>query len=592
MDCDINSILITDCGSTTTKAILLLKKGDNSWYMVARGEAPTTVESPFDDVTIGVINSVLELEVLTSKKIVDQESNTLIIPEKDGIGVDIYLSTSSAGGGLQMTAAGVVSSMSAESAKRASLGAGAIIIDTVSVDDGRKTFEKIEKLRKTRPDMILMSGGTDGGTKRHLLELAEIILASDPKPRLGNNLKMPVIYAGNKDAREDVEKILGEKVDLRFVENIRPTLDRENLDGARNAIHELFLEHVMQQAPGYKKLISWTSADIMSTPNAFGNIIQGYANIENKNVLAVDIGGATTDIFSVFNSTYTRTVSANLGMSYSIGNVLFEAGVSNIERHLPFEINHEYLRNTIRNKMIRPTIIPITIEDLRIEQAVAREALRLSFIHHKSLARSLKGVQTVREMGDIMDQKNTGETIIKMNDLGVIIGSGGVLSHAPRRGETALMLVDAFFPEGVTLLAVDSIFMMPHLGVLMGMNTEIATEVFEKDCLIKLGHVVSPIKSDKTMPKSGFVTLVINGDEYKTPYGEISLIELPKGEYLGKVIPNTRSLDFGAGRGKTLEVNLISGEVGIIIDLRDRNKIRSYTEVVKDYENMKIDVLD
>ena len=574
-----NSALITDCGSTTTKAILVLKDDKGAWYMAARGEAPTTVESPFDDVTIGVINSALELEVASGRKLVDRDTNTLITPEKDGVGVDMYLSTSSAGGGLQMTAAGVVSSMSAESAKRASLGAGAIIIDTISVDDGRKTFEKIERFRKTRPDMILMSGGTDGGTKRHLLELAEMILSADPKPRLGKNLKMPVIYAGNIDARADVAKILGSVVDLRFVDNIRPSLDCENLDGARNAIHELFLEHVMQQAPGYQKLSDWVSADIMSTPNAFGNIISKYAENTNQNVLAVDIGGATTDVFSVFNGVYTRTVSANLGMSYSIGNVLFEAGTENIKSWLHFELTDDYLRNTLRNKMIRPTIIPYTMKDLHIEQATAREALRLSFVHHKNLARSLKGVQTVREMGDIVDQKSTGGTIVNMTSLDIIIGSGGVLSHAPRRAQTAFMLVDSFQPEGVTMLAVDSIFMMPHLGVLSSVDEKAATEVFGKDCLIKLGHVVSPVGSHQSSKKHA--RLVINNMEYNIPYGTIKLIKLPKGDYSATLFPNAHNVDFGAGRGKSLSCTLTSGEVGIIIDLRNRvdsnpEKIASY----------------
>lgn len=175
----------------------------------------------------------------------------------------------------------------------------------------------------------------------------------------------------------------------------------------------------------------------MSTPNAFGNIIKNYADINKINVLATDIGGATTDVFSVFNGTYTRTVSANLGMSYSIGNVLYEAGIDNIKSWLPIEVEED-LRNIIRNKMIRPTIIPMTMKSLRIEQAVAREALRLSFIHHKSLARSLKGVQTVRTMGEIMSQGGTGDTIVNMKTLDMVIGSGGVLSHAPKTSGNCL----------------------------------------------------------------------------------------------------------------------------------------------------------
>src|SRR2546421_5299396 len=167
---DIRSILATDCGSTTTKAILIEKQA-NEYRLTVRGEAPTTVESPFDDVTVGVINAVREVEELSGRKLIGADGKIEI---GSGDGVDLYLSTSSAGGGLQMTVAGVVKAMSAESAQRAALGAGAIIMDAIAVDDGRKEYEKVERIRALRPDMILMSGGTDGGTVSHLVDLAEM----------------------------------------------------------------------------------------------------------------------------------------------------------------------------------------------------------------------------------------------------------------------------------------------------------------------------------------------------------------------------------------------------------------------------------
>ena len=92
------------------------------------------------------------------------------------------------------------------------------------------------------------------------------IAAADPKARLGTAYQMPVIYAGNKDARPRIEETLRDKTALVMTENIRPILERENLRPARDKIHDLFLEHVMAQAPGYKKLMSWTGAPIMPTP--------------------------------------------------------------------------------------------------------------------------------------------------------------------------------------------------------------------------------------------------------------------------------------------------------------------------------------
>ena len=133
-----------------------------------------------------------------------------------------------------MTVAGVVMSMSAESAQRAALGAGAIVIDVMAVNDNRKEHERVERLRQLRPDMILMAGGTDGGTVSHLVEIAEMLVSADPKPRLGLGMNLPVIYAGNTQAFAPVAELLEDRVALRQVDNLRPTMEHENLLPARS----------------------------------------------------------------------------------------------------------------------------------------------------------------------------------------------------------------------------------------------------------------------------------------------------------------------------------------------------------------------
>lgn len=565
---------------------MIERNAEGQYRLVARGEAPTTVEKPFEDVTIGVTNAMNELEEVSEGKVPEgytaakrklirdgqvwrmiKEGNRTEERSGDFDGSDMYVSTSSAGGGLQMMVAGVVKSMSAESAERAALGAGAILMDTLAVDDGRKDFQKVDRLRKLRPDIILMSGGTDGGTKTHLVDMAEVILRADPKPRFGD-MKLPVIFAGNKEVREEVKEVLGDSIALNVVDNLRPTLDTENLDPAREEIHELFLEHVMQQAPGYNKLLEWASYEVMATPNAVGKLLKAYADQEGINILGVDIGGATTDVFSVFQGIYNRTVSANLGMSYSICNVLKEAGTENIARWLPFEIDPFEVRNRLRNKMIRPTTIPQAYEDLLIEQAVSREALRLAFLHHKSLARNLKGVQQQRDVGQIFDQAESGSTLIKMLKLDMIIGSGGVLSHAPLRAQSALMMMDAYQPEGVTMLTVDSIFMMPHLGVLSEHFFEAAKQVFDYDCIVKCGHCVSPIGTGKE--GDPMVTISGDGINESITVGQIKVIPLGRHEYKNVTITPTKTFDVGAGKGKEIQAKLEGGTVGIVIDGRGR----------------------
>jgi len=572
----IKSILATDCGSTTTKAILIEKQGDE-YRLVVRGEAPTTVEAPFEDVTKGVLNAAKEVEELRGRQLLDGDK--IITPQKGDKGVDIYISTSSAGGGLQMVVSGIVKAMSAESAERAALGAGAIVMDVLASNDGRLPHEKIQRIRHLRPDMILLSGGTDHGNIKSVVEMSELLKAAAPKPRLGINYKLPVIYAGNQKANGEIEKNLSEETDLSIVPNLRPVLERENLGPARDKIHDLFMEHVMAQAPGYKKLMAMSDAPIMPTPGAVGEIMQVIARKEGITVLGVDIGGATTDVFSVFKDlekgepVFNRTVSANLGMSYSISNVLASATLPNILRWVPFKIDEVDLRNRIGNKMIRPTTIPQSLEELKIEQAIAREALRLSFIQHKEFAVGLKGVQKERTISDAFDQSSSGETLVNMMDLDILVGSGGVLSHAPRRHQSARMMIDAFLPEGVTQIAVDSIFMMPQLGVLSAVHEQAATEVFNKDCLLRLGTCVAPVGPVK--PGKEYIRIKFtlpDGKHIDKSYtlGEMELFETPYEAIEAEIIPGNRNVDVGGGAGQTIKTNIYGGLVGIIIDARGR----------------------
>ncbi len=593
-------IIATDCGSTTTKAILIEKIG-GEYRQTFRGEAPTTVEAPFEDVTRGVLNACAEIEELSGRTILD--GDRILTPsriEADGrrVGVDLYVSTSSAGGGLQMVVSGVVRNMSGESAQRCALGAGAIVIDVLASNDGRLAHEKIERIRALRPDMILMAGGTDGGTVKHVVEMAQYISAAEPRPRFGTGFTLPVVYAGNKEVQPQVREILGSKTALVLAPNVRPSLEVEHLAPARDKIHELFLEHVMAQAPGYRKLIDMAGAPIMPTPGAVGLIMETIAKRQEINLLGVDIGGATTDVFSVFDGTFNRTVSANLGMSYSISNVLVETGLPNILRWVPFELDEQTLRNRIKNKMIRPTTIPQTLDELMIEHAIAREALRLALNHHKSLATGLKGVRQQRTISDIFEQGQTGRTLIDMRRLDLIVGSGGILSHAPRRAQSMLMMVDAYEPLGFTMLSVDSIFMMPHLGVLSTISEQAATDVFLRDCLIYLGTCVAPIGEGK--PGEVCADYDLTFTDGRPPlsgslaFGDLTMMPLDHAHPATLTLRPAKSVDAGAGRGASVIREVRGGVVGLVLDGRGRplrlplDRAKRQSQLVRWYDALKL----
>jgi len=194
-------------------------------------------------------------------------------------------------------------------------------------------------------------------------------------------------------------------------------------------------------------------------------------------------------------------------------------------------------------------------------------------MHHKFLARGLRGVRIERTIADIFDQRAFTETYIDMMNIHMIAGTGGLLSHAPRRAQTALALIDGFLPEGVTKIAQDSVFMMPHLGVLSSVHPTAALEIFEKDCLVRIGTCIAPrgtategtdsFKLKGTLPDGSTV-------EKSLKFGEMDRISLEEGRTVSIEIEPAKELDIGAGPGNKLTVEAEGGVVGIILDARGR----------------------
>ncbi|MGE5560676.1 MAG: glutamate mutase L [Chloroflexota bacterium] len=583
--------------------MLWAKDADGEFRLRGRAEAPTTVEAPWEDVTLGLTSAVEKLEAATGLRILS--GGEIITPPRDGVGVDLYISTSSAGGGLQMVVAGVMKRMTADSADRAAQAAGGIVTDILSIDDGRLLIERIQRLRELRPDIILLSGGVDGGDISHVVNLAEQVAIAEPRTRLGN-LRTPLVYAGNAAARPHMLRLLEDKVSLHVVDNIRPVLERENIEPARQMIHLLFMEHVMSQAPGYPRLLEWSRNALLPTPGAVGRAIQAFGTKYGINVAAFDIGGATTDVFSLVGQRFHRTVSANLGMSYSATNVLAEATTDAVLRWLPFPCTAAEIEDWAANKMIRPTSLPQTLEDLIIEQALAREALRLAFSHHCSAIDGLKGVQRRRDMSEVLDQVGA-QSAIDLLAMDALIGSGGVLSHAPRREQALMMLVDSLLPEGVTEMFVDSIFMSPQLGLLSTIRPQLATEILERDGLCLLATCIAPVGRPARNGRLLAHLTYRSGREHHSARivsGQIVCLPLKPGAPYEVTIYPRRGYDCGAGPGRPVETVVEAGLFGLVLDGRGRRPLampadpaqritalRSWLKALSVYDDRQLDEL-
>ncbi len=563
--------LVADCGSTTTK-VVLFGPGDGGYSILGRSEAPTTVENPVNDVCLGLWDAVKELAAATGYSLTDEGAEKLLTPARGDAGCDGLLCCSSAGGGLQMLVMGAVRSLTAESAAKAALGAGAIVTEVLACNDTRSAAEQIVLLRRLQPDMVLLSGGVDGGATEHVLQLAELLRAARLRPRHGDAGTLPLIFAGNRDAREAVVDLLDDEVTLALTENIRPTLEVENLAPAREKIHTVFMEHVMSRAPGYTGLMEHCCAPILPTPAACGEAVRLLAEGRADDVLAVDIGGATTDIFSVVAGELNRTVSANLGLSYSIANVCHQSGWARVRRWLPHTTVERELRNRVLNKMIRPTTLPFLLEELYLEQAIAREAMALALDHHRRTITELKGIRQQRSVGEAFRQRAQGANRIAMDRVGLIVGRGGVLTHAPRSAQAALMLMDAFGPQGVTELALDAANVLPQLGVLATVAADAAREVLRREALLPLGVCVAPLTCPpRAGPVLARVRFVGGGsEELDLVRGRLGHGDLPAGSRVTLAITPVAGVDCGSGPGRTLRVDVRGGACGVILDGRER----------------------
>lgn len=510
-------VLITDIGSTTTKA-LLIKTTPGGTLLEKSVCVPTTVEKPREDVRIGVLAAVAELEKRAGIRLTN-ESGEFTIP---------YLTTSSAGGGLQILVFGLTSVETGRVAEVAAYGAGGVILGTMTIDDEIAAVDKMRLMRDLHPDLILMAGGFNGGAIANVVNLAELLTLADPQPKFRQNMKIPLVFCGNVEAREFVKNVLEDTFDVYVVDNVRPSGMEVNLGPAKDRVLRLFMDNVMERAPGYPDLKKMTSADIIPTPAAVENILRLYGGTLSENVLMMDMGGATTDIFSNILGKYHRTVAANIGMSYSMSNVLEQCGIESVMSHLPESFDDSEVRDYIANKTLYPTYVPESEEEAWIEHALAIEGTEIAWNHHLDI-----NFKTAR-LGFLDRLKARAGNICKfeqlflteeeepftLSDIGTIIGAGGIIASAGTL-DAIRILLEGFRPYGITRLMVDRDFLSPHMGVLATVDPDSALRLFMEECLEEIGYVVAPfgnVRENKPALeirdiKSG-ETRILNGGQY------------------------------------------------------------------------------
>jgi hypothetical protein len=555
------SYLIIDVNSRTTKAVLIEKSGQ-SHKIASLSEAPTTIGPPELDVTIGIQEAINQIEVQVDK---------LVWSETGPIKGTDLLCSSSTSGGLHMVVVGLVRNISGESAERAALGAGALLMDQFSIDDPRPEYKQVERLRSLQPDILLFAGGTDGGAVNQVLDMAGLIRTADVQPRFGGEFALPLLFAGNVDIRDQIRKTLNEgRYAARMVENVRPLINKENLGPAREGIYDTYMEHVLIHSPGYNKLQGWTTKPILPTQAVIGQLLFAYAEMRGINLIGVDIGGDTTDVYSVYEGVFNRSLNADIGLTYGISNVMKSVGVSNILRWLPAGTDEREIRNLIGNMMIKETY-ELTETEILIQGVVAREAIRLGKQQHRKIANRLKGVLIERSLAEIFNQA-IEVSYIDMMKTHAIIAKGQVFKDQSLE-EVVTIILDGLEPEGVTELYIDNSSIMAQLGSLLRVNREAALEIFVKDSLYNLGTILAPVgnvvKGEKVL------TLKISRSEcsmseHVVKYGDFTAIPLKDNTTAEILVTPHRKIDIGNGRGKPLKRHVTGGAFGLICDARGR----------------------
>lgn len=445
-------VLVAEIGSTTTLVNAFAGINTDEPRFIGQGQAPTSVLE--GDVRIGLEGAVEDLK------------NRLGL---DKIEYGEMLATSSAAGGLRMCVHGLVYDMTVKAAQAAALGAGAIVTMATA---GKMSEYDIEDLVASRPNLILLAGGTDYGERETALYNAARIAET--------GLKAPVIYAGNVQNQRAVMDIFKKAgVSCTVTENVYPKLDKLNIEPARKIIHKVFEEHIIK-APGMEHIRDMVTGSIMPTPGAVMEAVQLIYN-EIGDVVAVDIGGATTDVHSVTGGSEEigilmtspepfakRTVEGDLGLYVNAKNLIERIGESALQNELGIDMEAV---------MANYLPIPKTEGQFKLTERLCREAGLVALERHAGALRYIytpSGRKAVAEGKDL--------TAVK-----TIIGTGGALTRLPHREQLLRALADCnatgmmLYPKPSKIrLLFDDDYIMASLGVMSKHYPEAALKLMKR----------------------------------------------------------------------------------------------------------------
>lgn len=550
------SVIAVDIGSTVSRS-LFFDVVSGKYRFVAVGTAPTTAGAPHFDVTEGIWRSLEELQFITGRQLLSEKDGVIIPSTSDNQGADIMVATMSVGNPISVVTVGLLDNVSLQNARHLAQTTYANIISEISLNDHRTSSDRINLLTRKRPDLIIITGGTNNGASHSLLSILESIGLSSYM--LDESQRPHILFTGNEQLQDEVKAGLGKISKLRIAANIQPVLGKENIHPAQKEINEVYKEVRTKQAGGIREVISWTEGSFTSTASAFGRVIRFLSEKyePEKGVLGVDIGSDATILAASFNGEETLRVFPGLGVGSGSAGVLEKNSLGLIKRWMPIELSDREIQDYIYNKSIYPCSLPLDVEQLEIELAVAKQALRYA------AEKTIPGLQK---------QLGAGGTLLPYME--PVIGSGRILTLAPKRYQPLSVLLDGLQPTGVTTLALDQNGLLPGLGAVADINPLLTVQVIESSTFLNLGTIIAPLGVAR--PGTLILRIRINREDGRSftrdiKYGSLSVLPVDLGEKVSLHLRPLNRFDVGmGGPGKSGKVNAVGGVLGIIIDARGR----------------------
>lgn len=543
-------ILAADCGHTITIAALIEYTG-GQYRLAATGQTPSTYGPPWNDITFGVQQAIRHIEQSVGRTILSTGGWPITAQTTANQGVDAFVVVSSAGAPLSVLIAGLMQDVSLAGARRAVAGTYAHVTNIISLDaqdhHRRQSHEaRILAIQDDAPEMIMLVGGTDGGAEQPVIDIAKsIAIALHLWP---HGEKPGVLFAGNSHLRPQLADILGPITALTSVNNIRPTLDIEDLAAAQMELENLFVNRKMLALPGFDKLSKWTKYPVIPAGKSFEKLIAYLGRHNNLNVIGVNVGSGSTAVTAQTRQHFHSAICSDAGLGHTLAALLKAVPVENFRRWLPFALSPEDLYDALLNKALHPATIPATYEDLMIEHAVAREAIRYA-------AR-----QT---------QINPLEA-----PWNLVVGAGRALTGTPAAGHAAITLIDGLEPWGVTTLTLDKNGLANMLGLIATVDAAAAAQVVAQEALLNLGTVIAPAGHRSFGKPVMTIKLNLPGGETvekEIMYGSVEVINLPPGQKATLKMRPARHFDIGLGEpGREATAEVEGGILGIIFDARGR----------------------